>query len=230
MQTDCVHESDFVGVTGIISIMGVLYKSLQLAVFRNKGPDHRGVMIFTNRAKHIIIMTFLNILGTLLHAKDEVPLVDQYTNADYGYSVPIPERSRIRRSDPLAPNHGFGIDLSETPPSYLWVDGTFYSEDFTVPEVPQVTIRGLQYRGAVNIKLRKAFSTRLGSLSAMHFIIDYKLKEQPMVSETIWALRPAQKDSSAIHYSIVLECARERFNQDSQVVEKLRQGWRLLPR
>jgi hypothetical protein len=173
---------------------------------------------------------FMIILSKMLYAQSDSPLVSQYTNADYGYSVPIPEHYRIRRSDPLAPNHGFGIDLSEMPPSYLWIDGTFYSEDFTVPEVPQVTIRGLQDRGAVKIKLRKKVSTQLGTLSAMHFIIDYELNRKPMVSETVWALRPANKSSSAIHYSISLECARERFDHDSQLIEKLRQGWHLLPR
>lgn len=180
--------------------------------------------------KHIIELVFMIILSTMLYAQRDSPLVAQYTNADYGYSVPIPEHSRIRRADPLAPNHGFGIDLSEIPPSYLWIDGTFYSEDFTVPEVPQVAIRGLRDRGAVKIKLRKKASTQLGGLSAMHFIMDYELNRKPMVSETVWALRSGNKGSSAIHYSIVLECARERFDHDSQLVEKLRQEWRLLPR
>jgi len=187
-------------------------------------------MVLRCQAKHVIELIFTIILSTMLSAQSNLPLVAQYTNADYGYSVPIPEHSQIRRSDPLAPNHGFGIDLSEMPPSYLWIDGTFYSEDFAVPEVPQVAIRGLRDRGAVKIKLRKKVSTRLGGLSAMHFVIDYELNQKPMVSETVWALRPANKRSSAIHYSIVLECTRERFDQDSQLVEKLRQGWRLLPR
>lgn len=186
-------------------------------------------MILKKRGKRTIIMAFLTILSLPLRAQNGASLADQYTNVDYGYSVLIPEHLRIRRSDPLAPNHGFGIDLSDKPPSYLWVDGTFYSEDFTVSEVPQVTIRGLQYRGAANIKLRNKVRIRLGGLSAMLFIIDYELKQKPMVSETIWALRPAKKDSIAIHYSIVLECARERFDQDSHIAEKLRQGWHLLP-
>lgn len=187
-------------------------------------------MVPRGQAKHIIKLLSSIMVSTMLYAQSESPLVAQYTNADYGYSVPIPEHSKVRRSDPLAPNHGFGIDLSEMPYSYLWVDGTFYSEDFTVSEVPQVTIRGLRDRGAVKIKLLKSVSTQLGGLSAMHFVIEYELNRNPMVSETIWALRPANKGSSAIHYSIVLECARERFDQDSQSVERLRQGWHLLPR
>jgi hypothetical protein len=183
-----------------------------------------GGIIIENLAKGILLlemllMALLTALGLLpVQAQQGAPVINQYTNGDYRFSVPIPENLEMIRSDEYAPTHGFGVMLSRTPYSYLWVDGTFYSEDYTVQEVPRV-----------KTKRRNQSRTRLGGLSAMHFIIDYELKGTPMVSETIWALRAAGKDRSPIHYSINLECARERFDRDSQIVEKLRRGLRLLP-
>jgi hypothetical protein len=191
-------------------------------------------MVSQNRPKGIALFEML-LMAILIapsvlrvQAQQGAPAANRYTNADYEYSIPIPENLEMIRSDECAPNHGFGIILSRTPYSYLWVDGTFYSEDYTVQEVPQVAIQLLQSRGAVKTKLRNQSRSLLGGLSAMHFLIDYELKGTPMVSETIWALRAAGKNNSATHYSINLECAKERFEQDSLVVEKLRRALRFL--
>ena len=73
-------------------------------------------------------------------------------------------------------------------------------------------------------RLGWASYARMGVLRAHHFIIRYDLKGVPMVSETVWALGHTGEPVDIV-YSIHLECAEERFKEDSKVVEALRRTW-----
>jgi hypothetical protein len=158
------------------------------------------------------------------------PVTGRYIDVDYGFSVLIPSNVKAFRTPEPAPNHGFGINLSESPYSYLWVDGSYAVGDYdTEQDLPMKTIYLLRSRDATNTKIVKQSRTRMGSLSAIHLVIDYELKGTPMVSETIWALRVRTGDSVPIRYSIKLQCVKDRFRQDSDVVERLRRGWSLEP-
>lgn len=173
------------------------------------------------------LLLFFPALAGGIQAPTGMRIVGRYTNVDYGYSVRIPDSLTAFRSTPPAPNHGFGMDLSESPRSYLWVDASY--DVFEYSGTLAESIRdSLIDRGAAHAKIRKESSTRLGNLSAVHVIIDYELRGSAMISETINARRKA--NGIGIIYSINLESARERFERDSKVVEALRREWRLLPK
>jgi len=151
--------------------------------------------------------------------------VGRYTNGDYGFSVTIPKSVEAFGTPDAAPNHGFAISISKTPYSYLWVDGSFAVGDCDNDQaIPQFEMALLRDRGALNVSMIKQAKTRLGGLSGIHFIIGYELRGSPMVSERIWALRAPKGGGVGIKYSINLECAQERFDRDSKIVESLRRG------
>jgi hypothetical protein len=149
----------------------------------------------------------------------------RYTNREYGFSVTVPKRLKAFRNSPPAPNHGFRINLSEQ--SYLWVDASYNVTNSTYDTIPQREVAFLNQRGANQSKLSRQAQTMLRGIPAIHFRIDYELNGVPMVAERIWALRTATANAAGIEYSINLECAKNRFVQDSRIVEALRRAWHL---
>lgn len=178
------------------------------------------------------VLFLLSLLGISLHARgiqrqSGTAVVGRYTNADYGYAVTIPKGMTAFRTPAPAPNHGFGMNLSKTPDSYLWVDASYDVLEYS-GTLAEWEVASLLGRGANNAIIRNQSTTSLGGLSAVHIIIDYDLKGVAMVSEIVNARRKPKGDGVGIVYSINLECAKERFDQDSKVVEALRRDWRLL--
>jgi hypothetical protein len=170
---------------------------------------------------------FVSICVGGVQARSGTPVVGRYTNGDYGYTVTIPRNLTAFRASAPAPNHGFDINLSEAPQSYLWVDASFDVLEYS-GTLAEWTVHSLRERGASKATIRNQSSTSLGGLSAVRIIIDYELKGAAMVSETVNARRGPKGKGVGIVYSINLECAKKRFDQDSGVVEMIRREWRLL--
>jgi hypothetical protein len=61
---------------------------------------------------HIIPITNFLTLSMPLHAQNNAPLVDQYTNVDYGYSVPMPKSSNIRQSEKATAQSSSALGMS----------------------------------------------------------------------------------------------------------------------
>ncbi len=147
--------------------------------------------------KSVITTSIITLSSVLCYAATQAlgdtTVTGRYTNGDYGFSVRIPGSVKTFRTPAPAPNHGFGINLSEQSYSYLWVDASYAVGDYdTAKDLPMWTISLLASRGATNAKVVSQSRTRLGSLSAINLVIDYELKGSQMVSETIWALLPAE--------------------------------------
>ena len=96
----------------------------------------------------------------------EPAVVGRYTNPNYRFSVTVPDSVHAFGTAPPAPNHGFGINLSKMPYSYLWVDGSYFVYDYTENELGRELIRTLESRGATNARIAKHEQTRLGQLRA----------------------------------------------------------------
>src|SRR5947209_14876211 len=76
----------------------------------------------------MIMCIFIHLLALILPfqaSSGDIVVKGRYSNYDYAYSVRIPKGLTGFRAAAPAPNHGFGIALSEQPKSYVWVDASY---------------------------------------------------------------------------------------------------------
>src|SRR5947209_17398721 len=76
----------------------------------------------------MIMCIFIHLLALILPfqaSSGDIVVKGRYSNYDYAYSVRIPAGLTGFRAAAPAPNHGFGIELSEQPKSSIWVDASY---------------------------------------------------------------------------------------------------------
>ena len=142
----------------------------------------------------------VSLCGSRIQSRSGTLVVGRYTNGDYGYAVTIPKNMAAFRTPPPAPNHGFGMNLSTMPDSYLWVDASYDVLEYP-GTIAEWKVQLLRERGASNATIRKQSKTNLGGLAAVRIVIDYELKGAAMMSETVDARR-APKGHKALESSI----------------------------
>lgn len=88
----------------------------QRPIGKGARPGQRADGCRLHRAAQILIVIVLLIAcGAPIRTKTPADSIASYTNADFRFSVAIPEGLTILRADKCAPNRGFGISLSKVP-------------------------------------------------------------------------------------------------------------------
>jgi hypothetical protein len=83
-------------------------------------------------------------------------LKGRYYNYDYGYSVLIPAGLTGFRAAAPAPNHGFGITLSEKPESSVWVDASYNAADWkSFDDAISSYISGIKDSGGMDVSVEQ---------------------------------------------------------------------------
>jgi hypothetical protein len=156
-----------------------------------------------------------------------VPVRDRYSNPDYAFSVLVPNGITAFRNNAPFPNHGFGIDLSKSEQSYLWVDASYNGLEWeSFGAAIKAELEFLRNEGATDVRLTGQTSTNLSTLRAVRFVATYTLSGTPMLQESIIAFR-REKKKEEIVYSINLRCAAHRFERDRGFVAELQRTWEL---
>lgn len=160
---------------------------------------------------------------------NEVTIKGAYSSFDYGFTVKLPENVVGIRPDAPAPNHGFGVDLSKQPKSYIWVDASYNSLDWqSFDEAMNFHINALKGEKNKGVVLLKKEPTHLSTLKAMRFAIKYKAAKtnEERIDEMILAFRNIHK-SDPIVYTIGLTASADRYEKDRNVISQLQQNWAL---
>jgi len=121
----------------------------------------------------LVVITIVLMVVQLAIAQDvceDFPITDfetqtevtgVYQNWDYGYEVRVPDNLIGYRSPAPAPNHGFGILISRSPKTYVWVDASYLVEETASLKQIVDTHLGWTCEQGTNCKLDKRTSARL---------------------------------------------------------------------
>lgn len=158
---------------------------------------------------------------------NEVAIKGVYSNFDYGFAVKLPENLTGFRPDAPAPNHGFGLDLSKRPKSYVWVDASYNSLDWDgLNDAMNFHIGALKDEKNKGVVLLKKEQVPLSTLKAVRFTIKYKAvtTNEDRIDELIVAFRNLRK-SDPIVYTIGLTTSADHYERDRNVISQLQQNW-----
>ena len=159
-----------------------------------------------------------------------------YENYTYGYSVRIPDGMIGLGETPPAPQHGFGIDLdnprstrwpygTESPKSYVYVDGSYNSLEWRRPDdAVNFSLRCLREK-ARNFRVRSRTATRLGGLRAVRVVALYEQEGAEMVRDEVVAFA----EGASPVYTLSLSTPLLKYERDRYVLEELMKGWCLQP-
>ncbi len=153
----------------------------------------------------------------------------QYINYNYGYSVVIPKGLVAITAPPPAPQHGFSIELSKKPESYIWVDGS-YGEKEEIVSLEVAVDKHLDWfkTEGIDIVVLKRSLIRLHNLQAMQLVIGYKdiKSNKSMLHEKIIAISK-KKRKIGIVYTIGLITSESNYNENKKLFDKLVKTWRV---
>jgi hypothetical protein len=158
----------------------------------------------------------------------DVVVKGRYSNYKYAYSVRIPKGLTGFRPAAPAPNHGFGIALSEQQKSFVWVDGSYNAAFWkSFGEAIQAHIGYISDK-AVNPKLVRKERASIAGLPAIGFVIVYKAKDsgEEMVDETILAFRKGS-GVVGIVYTLELDAPQSRYKRDREALAAVHNSWQL---
>jgi len=169
-------------------------------------------------------MMFGLLLGT---PASDVKVKDGYSNFDYGFAVKLPNDLVGFRPSSPAPNHGFGIDLSKQPVSYVWVDASYNSLDWeSFDDAMNFQINTLKSEKNRGVVLLKKESAQLSTLKAIRFALKYKAAKtnEERIDELIVAFRNIRKNDPIV-YTIGITTSADRYEKDRNILLQLQQNW-----
>ena len=174
-----------------------------------------------------VFACLLLLLLPLQSSSGDVVVRGLYSNYDYGYSVSIPKGLSGFRAAAPAPNHGFGIALSENPKSFVWVDASYNAAFWkSFNDAIQAHMEHIKDRG-VNVELVQKERTRIASLPAIRFIIEYNTNsDERMVNEIILAFR-TDPGGVGIVYTVELDSIQSRYRRDRNILAVIHRSWQL---
>jgi hypothetical protein len=177
-----------------------------------------------------IVLAFVLATNVVLASQAQsggVPVTGRYSNYDYAFSVSVPNGITAFRNRAPFPNHGFGIDISKSQQSYLWIDASYNGLEWkSFDDAIKANLEFLRREGAAEVKLTEQSSTYLSRLRAVRFVAKYNLSGKPMAQESILAFR-REKNKEEIVYSINLRTPTNRFERDRALVAEMQSTWRL---
>ena len=175
-----------------------------------------------------VLVHLLLLILPFQSSGDDVVVKGRYSNYDYAYSVNIPKGLTGYRAAAPAPNHGFGITLSEQPKSSVWVDASYNAAFWkSFDDAIQAHIGYINDRG-VNAKLERKERATIAGLPAIRFVIEYQAKDsnEQMIDETILAFRKGP-GGVGIVYILELDAPRSRYQRDRDTLVAVHRSWNL---
>lgn len=155
---------------------------------------------------------------------EQRPQSQEYRNVNYGYAVRLPPGTTIITSEPPAPNHGFGVQL--TPTVYLWVDGHHTEDAHNLRETLDEDRQSDPFGGCHELTHGTA---TLGGQRAFKRVVRcrHESTNDTLVIETeLVTFRPN------VQYTVGIQRpARERLSPESErVFRAVVDGFRFIPR
>jgi hypothetical protein len=148
----------------------------------------------------------------------------RYENPNYYFGVTIPPGLTGHDAPPPMPHHGFGIVLSWTPRSYIWVDGTYNSTDLPDAKAALEQLVEFMNQDGAKIKSTKFYRIKHGFIFSTQVIIQYKCNAYPV--DRVKHLSAIIKNG--IIYKIGLDTTEKRYNEDYSVFNALVSSWHLI--
>jgi hypothetical protein len=159
-------------------------------------------------------------VGTAQPRAGEVVVRGTYTNADYGYSVVIPERMKATRMSAPAPQHGIVINLDH---AALWVNAEYNSLARSLDGLAQTVVDdwfpGDEFRMKTNTPLS------LAGLPALDVVLERRLEPGQMGSAHFVVALRAVPGEVGIVYTILVKGSDETAAAQklfSRIVESFR--------
>jgi hypothetical protein len=164
---------------------------------------------------------------------DDITVEGRYVNFDYAYSVLVPRgMMAVMNSNPPNPNHGFGIDLMHPtstawtmPKLSLWADASYDSAEYGSPNAMIKNNLEWLREKHTQVRLLSRSPARLGSLSAVRFVISYVDSGEAMIEDQIVAFRSQLGEEGDIVYTIDLRTTVSRHKQDKRLVLEMQRSW-----
>lgn len=160
---------------------------------------------------------------------------DRYHNYNYGFSVDLPGGMVGGTSPPPAPQHGFGVDLDnpksvrwlrgDFPESYLYVDGSYNSREWTrLDDAVREHLASLR-EGGENVRVVGRAKTTLAGLRAVRIVAHYEKDGAVVVSDEIVAFR----EDGDVVYTVELTTMLSNYERDRPALEEMRKTFCLQP-
>ncbi len=151
-----------------------------------------------------------------------------YRNLEYGYSVVIPSGLLGRAgNEPLLPNHGFTIVLSDHPLAYIYVTARYEVIDTgTSAALERRKLADMKKTAGVRVLRVQRFPVRLGSISARRHLASISCKGHSGVYVRDETLAVA----NGTEYTLGLLTPEERYERDAAVLAKILSSWAWIQR
>lgn len=162
-----------------------------------------------------------NIPDTSIDWESLMKHEERYVNCNYGYSLTIPNGLVGRSSPPPAPQHGFGIVLSQDSQGYLWIDGSYNSLEWTsLDEMADEYIKWIKEDTQKIISIEKS-SITLGGIPAIRLITRYTCQDAMFVEDDILSI----DKNGGIAYTIGLSSSDNHYTEYKKILEDIVMTW-----
>jgi hypothetical protein len=158
--------------------------------------------------------------------------IGRYSNCQYSYYLLLPEGVVAHAEHPPSPHHGFLINLPnvglktevsmDNSDRFLWVNAEYnVSEESTLSGISDYYV-GLTSRGKDNLKLVERHRTRLQSVPATRYKVEYDTPRGRVVEEEVIALR------SGVVYELGVRTLKSDYPADRERLEQTLTGFRFI--
>ena len=165
--------------------------------------------------------------GSGFDASDMFHVQGRYVNAEYRYSVVLPQGLTAYAAPAPAPDHGVGIVLSWEPRSYLNVDGAYDVLDWKTPSGAARQLLQWTRESSSRVLSHVQSRARLGSLRSLRLVVRHRCASLPdvYVDDDVVAVDA----KNGVVFKVALTTTDGRYRQDKAVMDQLLSTWRALP-